>query len=99
MHNKSREAIMSRETTKLAHRLDAEIFNDARLTLDTHADVPRTVHVQVDNGTVTLTGGVRWPSERSAAESAVRQVHGVRRVLNLVTVDMVQPAELGPTDE
>jgi osmotically-inducible protein OsmY len=42
--------------------------------------------VHVDHGTVTLTGSVRWPQERSEAEDVVRRVDGVRRVVNDIIV-------------
>ena len=46
-------------------------FSDhSRRALDPR--VPQDVRVHVDRGTVTLTGTVRWPHERSAAEGVVR---------------------------
>jgi osmotically-inducible protein OsmY len=68
------------------HRSDSEIFMDARRALDERPSVPADVRVHVDHGTVTLTGSVGWPLERSDAEGTVREVKGVTRVVNEITV-------------
>ena len=44
------------------------------------------MRVHVNLGTVTLTGTVRWPQERSEAEGIVRAIEGGRRVVNSITV-------------
>ena len=67
------------------HRSDPAIFAAARKALDDHPGVPQEVRVHVNHGTVTLTGSVRWPQERSAAEGVVRDVDGVVRVVNNIT--------------
>lgn len=72
--------------TRTTHRSDAEIFADARKALDQRPTVPQGVHVHVDRGTVTLTGSVRQPFERADAEEAVRQVEGIRSLVNDVIV-------------
>jgi osmotically-inducible protein OsmY len=36
---------------------------------------------------------VRWPSERAEAEEAVRQVKGIRRLVNRITVAEVANAQ------
>ena len=89
---------MSRAAAKATHRTDAEIFVDARFALDNDPMVPGTVHVHVDNGTATLTGTVRRRTERTTAAQVVRHVHGVHRVINLLTVwEMISPEGLeGP---
>jgi osmotically-inducible protein OsmY len=46
------------------------------------------VRVHVDRGTVTLTGPVRWPHQREA-EAVVRQVAGVRAVVNHIAAQAV----------
>jgi osmotically-inducible protein OsmY len=53
------------------------------------------VRVHVDDGTVTLTGTVRRPHERLHAEAIIRQVDGVRAVVNNITVAQIVSAE-GP---
>jgi BON domain-containing protein len=40
-----------------------------------------------------LTGTVRWPHEKSEAESIVRQIDGVQRVFNNINVANVANAE------
>ena len=67
-------------------RSDADLFTDARKALDERPSVPQEVRVHVDHGTVTLTGSVRWPQERSEAEDVVRHVNGVLRVVNDIIV-------------
>lgn len=74
---------MANRTT---HRTDADIFADARKALDQHPTVPQGVHVHVSWGTVTLTGSVRRPFERSHAEEAVRRVEGIRGLVNGIIV-------------
>ena len=73
-------------------RLDPDIFAAARKALDDDPRVPQDVRVHVDRGTVTLTGTVRWPHEKSEAEAIVRQVAGVRALVNHITVaQLVNP--------
>jgi hypothetical protein len=57
------------------HQSDAEIFSATRKALDECLAVSPSVRVDVDHGTVTLTGGVRWPIERrgGGCRSARRQ--------------------------
>ena len=74
-------------------RPDAEIFSAARKALDDHPGVPQEVRVHVDQGVVTLTGSVRWAQERSQAEAIVRQIEGVERVVNSITVAHVANPE------
>ncbi len=44
------------------------------------------VQLKVQNGWVTLSGGVRWQFQRAAAERAVRKLGGVVGVINLLTI-------------
>ena len=71
--------------TSTHQRSDAEIFSAARKALDDHPVVPQ-VRVHVDGGTVTLTGSVRRPQDRSAAEAVVRGINGVLDIINRVLV-------------
>jgi osmotically-inducible protein OsmY len=75
------------------HRLDPDIFAAARKALDDDPRIPQDVRVHVDRGTVTLTGTVRWPHERSEAEAIVRQLEGVRGIVNDITVAQVVSPE------
>ena len=72
--------------TSTHRRLDPDIFAAARKALDDDPRVPQDVRVHVDRGTVTLTGTVRWPREKSQAEGIVRLIDGVHRVVNNITV-------------
>ena len=85
---------MTRKTGPATHtRTDAEIFASARSALDKHPAVPATVRVHVENGIATLTGTVRLPPERAEADAVVRQVDGVQRVVNDITVARPVSAE------
>ena len=79
--------------TSTHRRLDPDIFAAARKALDDDPRVPQDVRVHVDRGTVTLTGTVRWPHEKSEAEGIVRPIDGVQRVVNNITVANVANAE------
>ena len=81
-------------------RSDPDIFSAARKALDDRPSVPQEVRVHVDRGTVTLTGGVRWPQERSEAEEIVRRVDGVLGVVNNITaVHRANPEGFEAPDE
>jgi osmotically-inducible protein OsmY len=92
--NLSEGLTMTRATGTATRRPDAEIFAEARTALDQHAIIPATVRVHVDKGIATLTGTVRLASESSAAEEIVRQVRGVDRVANEITIAQA-PSEQG----
>ena len=78
--------------TGTRHRSDADIFSAARKALDDHPTVPQ-LRVHVDRGTVTFTGSVRWPQERSEAEAVVRRIEGVLGIVNKITVAHVVDPE------
>ena len=80
-------------TGAFAYRPDPEIFVDAKRALEARPSFPPEVHVHVEYGNVTLTGGVRWPFERAEAEEAVRHVQGIRRLVNRITVAEVGNAQ------
>jgi osmotically-inducible protein OsmY len=75
--------------TNTQPRLDSDVFAEARKALDDNPSVPQDVRVHVDRGTVTLTGTVRWPREKSEAETVVRRIVGVLGVVNRITVAQV----------
>ena len=75
--------------TSTHRRLDPDIFAAARKALDDDPRVPQDVRVHVDRGTVTLTGTVRSPHEKSEAEGIVRHIDGVHRVVDNITVSNV----------
>jgi osmotically-inducible protein OsmY len=67
-------------------RSDPEIAKDAVQALQSHANVPRTVIVTVRDGFITLEGDVEWTYQRSAAESAVTPLKGVKGVSNAICI-------------
>ena len=79
--------------TSTHRRLDTDIFAAARKALDDDPRVSQNVRVHVDRGTVTLTGTVRWPHEKSDAEGIVGAIDGVQRIVNNITVANVANAE------
>jgi len=70
-------------------RSDLEIARDAVHALQSHTNIPRGVTVTVRDGSVTLEGGVEWDHQRSAAESAVRHLKGVKSVSNAISIEPV----------
>ena len=81
------------------HRLDSDVFAAARKALDDDPRMPQDVRVHVDRGTVTLTGTVRSPRERSDAEAVVRRIDGAQRVVNHITVaQTVDPEGFEPPE-
>jgi len=71
----------------LPYRTDVQLCFDARRALDHRLAAPTTVHVQILSGLARLTGRVGWRGERAEAEAAVRQIPGVRRVLNYIVIE------------
>jgi osmotically-inducible protein OsmY len=68
-------------------RTDTEIAQSVRLALKWDAMVPdETIESTVANGEVTLTGVVQRWSQREDAERAVRNLVGVRRIVNRITI-------------
>lgn len=69
-------------------RQDENIREDVneRLTMHGHLDA-RQMHVQVDNGVVTLTGSVPSRREKRMAEDIADSVGGVRDVQNQLRVE------------
>lgn len=81
-------------------RSDAEIFVDARRALDRRPSIPATVRVHIEHGIATLTGTVRLPAERAEAEAAVRDVAGIRRIVNEIAVSVpARPEGYEPPDD
>jgi osmotically-inducible protein OsmY len=44
------------------------------------------IRAMVEQGTITLSGEVEWDYQRHAAENTVRNLMGVRGVINLISV-------------
>jgi osmotically-inducible protein OsmY len=69
-------------------RSDKDIARAAVDALQWNVDVPANrITVRVDNGTVTLDGSVDWYYQKSAAESAVQGLFGVRSVVDRILVE------------
>jgi osmotically-inducible protein OsmY len=69
------------------HRNDADIARAALDALQWDTAVPdERLKVTVSKGWVTLEGTVDWQYERTAAESDVRRLAGVRGVSNLIAL-------------
>lgn len=62
------------------YRDDATLTTVANEALAASAMVPEGVEATADNGNLTLTGAVKFLSQRAAAESAVSNLKGVRNV-------------------
>lgn len=68
-------------------RSDAEITDAANHALRWNAVIPADrVYVAVEDGRVTLSGKVEWEYQRRAAEAEVRDLTGVRDLLNLIEI-------------
>jgi osmotically-inducible protein OsmY len=66
---------------------DADIAQAAVNALDWNASVPRNrIKVLVENGWVTLDGSVEYHFQKDAAESAIRNLKGVKSVSNLIAI-------------
>ncbi|HTY30920.1 BON domain-containing protein [Mycobacterium sp.] len=68
-------------------RNDTDIAAAAATALSMHSDLPDKVQATVDNGWVTLTGKVDWHFQRTVAEDAVRDLRGVRGVINRIELE------------
>lgn len=68
-------------------RTDAEIAHAAVNALNWDIEVPEEkIQVKVDAGHITLEGTVEWYFQRAAAERAVRNLAGVKSVLNHIAI-------------
>ena len=77
----------------LDQRPDPEIARDAIAAIKQRLPlVSEQIKVLVRNGWITLEGDVEWDYQRSAAESAVRRVKGVKGVTNTIQVKPRVPA-------
>ena len=77
-------------------RSDEEIGEAAANALGWNVSVPyERIKLQVERGTVTLTGDVDWWYQKDEAEHAVRRLKGVVRVNNQIVVKpVVKPQDL-----
>ncbi len=79
-----------------SQRTDEDIATACLNALKSRITVPSDkIKVIVNQGWVTLEGEVEWQYQKEAAESAVRNLTGVKGVSNLITVKpRVSPTEL-----
>ena len=77
----------------LDQRPDPEIARDAIAAIKSRLPlISEQLKVLVRNGWITLEGDVEWDYQRSAAESAVRRVKGLKGVTNTILVKPRVPA-------
>jgi hyperosmotically inducible protein len=76
-----------------ADRKELQVARDvsARVLTYSQFSIFDTVHMQLDNGIVTLTGKVTMPYKRNDIEKRVATVDGVQQVVNQITVLPVSP--------
>jgi osmotically-inducible protein OsmY len=78
-----------------SERTDEDIARAAVRALAEHITVPRDrIKVTVRDGRITLEGDVEWQYQRQAAEAAVRNLPGVKGVINWIAIK----PRLSPTD-
>ena len=72
---------------KSSERTDEDIAKAAANALDWTSGIPRDkIKVTVDKGWITLKGAVPFHYQRTAAEDAIRNLWGVKGVINLIEV-------------
>jgi osmotically-inducible protein OsmY len=78
-----------------SERTDEAIARAAVRALAEHITVPRDrIKVTVHEGRITLEGDVEWQYQRQAAEAAVRNLPGVKGVVNWIAIK----PRLSPTE-
>ena len=77
-------------------RPDPDIARDAVAALKSELPISHDkIKIIVKNGWITLEGAAEWQYQKTAAESAVRKVKGVKGVTNsIVLKPRAQPAEI-----
>jgi osmotically-inducible protein OsmY len=78
-----------------SERTDEDIARAAVRALEEHITVPRDqIKVTVRDSRITLEGDVEWQYQKEAAEAAVRNLPGVKGVINWITIK----PRVSPTD-
>ncbi len=67
-------------------RSDEDIALAACTALAWNVVLPKNLQVVVDDGWITLTGRVQWQFQKNAAEETVKQLTGVKGIINNITV-------------
>jgi osmotically-inducible protein OsmY len=90
-HVEGVRAVTDELVVKLAgdsQHTDADIARAAVNVLDWNTSVPpNRVKVLVQNGWITLEGGVEYHFQKMAAENAVRHLKGVKGVSNVIAIN------------
>ena len=81
VHNQLEVALPEKD-----YRDDAQLTTAANTALTQNVTVPDTVEASAEDGNVTLTGTVSYLSQRTAAETAVAGLVGVRNVWDDIEV-------------
>ena len=77
------------------YRDDAKLTTAANNALAANVTVPDSVEATADDGNITLTGTVSYGTERTAAETAVSGLIGVRNVRNDIDISYdIDPADV-----
>jgi osmotically-inducible protein OsmY len=69
-----------------SRRSDEDIALAACTALEWNVVLPKNLQVVVDDGWITLTGKVQWQFQKNAAEETVKQLTGVKGIVNNITV-------------
>ena len=79
---------MSAPAWAAADRKELQVANDVSKQVLTYPQfsIFDSVHMQVDNGVVTLTGKVTMPYKKNDIEKRVAKIDGVDQVVNKITV-------------
>ena len=78
------------ELPQTHERGDQDIAQAALQALEWHVQVPHArIRVKVEKGIITLEGAVDYRYQQIAAENAVRNLTGVKAVINLINVKPV----------
>jgi osmotically-inducible protein OsmY len=83
------KAVVNKLEVKLpssAVRTDEEIAKAAKQALESSWEIPASVKVSVEKGWLTLHGEVEWHYQKEAAERKVRDIVGVRGVINQIEI-------------
>jgi len=77
-------------------KTDTEIAKAVVNALQWHASVPEEAVIpKVENGWVYLSGQVRWGYQKESAKNAVKDLSGVKGVINSITISQgVEPLEV-----
>ena len=67
-------------------RADEDLALAACTALEWNVTLPKDLQVVVDDGWITLSGNVHWQFQKNAAEESLKQLTGVKGVINKIIV-------------